>query len=217
MAETKHPGVAPHDQGKVSKGSLAEDRYEGKGAAGGHEVGASGPTVESTVPPNTAAPGSIKAEVAAEVARILTALGVTKPDEGGPRASQSAVEKSRKVLADRAKAAEEEVKAQSRYKAVADGFIPSPVPGGGGLYVRAGDEFMFSGVPGMWMEPMDARSEQRVEERQEAVRKRQEELARGAVAKSALDEASRVIDRMHQNAEGARFTPDKPREPGTNG
>lgn len=216
MAETKHPGVAPHDQGKVSKGSLAEDRYEGKGAAGGHEVGPSGATAEATVPPNTAAPGSIKAAVAEEVNRILTALGVTKPEDAKP--SQSAAERSRKVLADRAKAAEEEVKAQSRYKAVADGFIPSPVPGGGGLYVRQGDEFMFSGVPGMWMEPMDARSEQRVEERQEAVRKRQEELARGAVAKSALDEAGRVIDRMHQNAEGgARFTPDKPREPGTNG
>lgn len=216
MAETKHPGVAPHDQGKVSKGSLAEDRYEGKGAAGGHEVGPSGATAEATVPPNTAAPGSIKAAVAEEVNRILTALGVTKPEDAKP--SQSAAERSRKVLADRAKAAEEEVNNQSRYRAVADGFIPSPTPGGGGLYVRAGDEFMFSGEPGTWMEPLDARSERRVEERDERKRRIAEEAARANVAKSALNEASNAIDRMRADrGEGARFTPDKPREPGTNG
>jgi hypothetical protein len=212
----KHPGVAPHDQDKVSQGSLPEDRYAGKGAAGGHEVGASGATSEATLPPNTAAPGSIRAEVAAEVNRILLALGVTKPEEGAAKASQSAAERSRKVLADRAKAAEEELNNQSRYRAAADGFIPSPVPGGGGLYVRQGAEFSFSGVPGRWMEPLDERSDQRVKERDEKAEKRKEELARGAVAKSALDEASRVIERMHQDAE-AKFTPDKPREPGTNG
>jgi hypothetical protein len=215
---TKHPGVAPHDQDKVVEGGQAEERYGGKGAAGDQEPGASGATSEALLPPDTAAPGSIKAAVAEEVNRILTAIGVVRPEEGTPKASQSAAERSRKVLADRAKAAEEELNNQSRYRAAADGFIPSPVPGGGGLYVRQGAEFSFSGVPGRWMEPLDERSDQRVKERDEKAEKRKEELARGAVAKSALDEASRVIERMHQDAEGgAKFTPDAPRKPGTNG
>lgn len=210
---TKHPGVAPHDQDKVSRGSQAEERYGGKGAAGGHETGASGPTAENTLPKDTAAPGSVKALVAAEVARILQAIGVTKPEEARP--SPGAAERSRQAVAARQKRAEEEVANQSRYRALADGFIPSPTPGGGGLYVRAGDEFTFSGVPGTWMEPLDERSEQRVKERDEAVRRRREEQARGVVAKGALEEAGRVIDRMHQGqGEGARFVPDRPRQPG---
>jgi hypothetical protein len=209
MAATKHPGVAPHDQDKVVEGGQAEERYGDKGP--------SGATSEALLPPDTAAPGSIKAAVAEEVNRILTAIGVVRPDERG-KGSSSAAERSRQVLADRAKAAEEEVNNQSRYRAASDGFIPSPVPGGGGLYVKGGDEFMFSGVPGRWMQPLDDRSDQRVKERDEKAEKRREELARGAVAKSALDEASRVIDRMHQDAEGgARFQPDPPRKPGTNG
>lgn len=148
-----------------------------------------------------AASDSVRQVVREELMAALAALGVGKAPaaaEEAAKRTQNALEKSRQALMKREAELSKRLEQAVQYKATANGWVPSPVPGGGGLYVRKGEQFLFGGVPGMWMEAVDGEGEKRVQLMQEARAERAKIAQENQVAISALDTARDNILRVAQ-------------------
>lgn len=179
MAEKKPvPGVAPEDQERV-KGDLAEQRY--------------GAAMETQMPPDTAAPGSARQLIE----QILLEKGLIRPAVA-PEPDKTAGQRLRDEAEARAKAIEENVGKQARYRATGPGWIPGPDPKAGWLYVWPGQEFLYHGPPSdRWMAPLDGLAETKLKQ---AKADREERERRLREMEPQLLALTNIADQMRRTA-----------------